>query len=106
MPVNDHCIDAGFGISLRPFSVRITNLGIDRGAGNLYNLVLSAEVIDVRTGQTIEISSRTTQCVGGLDQMPAFARRQLRALLDHELDECLLFEGKQVRDPHENFDPV
>ncbi len=71
-----------------------------RDVGGMLQIRLCAQVRSTLTAEFITIRSMST-VVSTDDQIClAQAIGMIRRLAEHELDECLLLDGKPVRDPH------
>jgi hypothetical protein len=90
-------------ISLRPsFPLSLELRESTRGRGLVLFAKLDAP--DIHTGQMQTLHIAEVLMYPPHDEKHALwiVRTLLRAALEHELDECLLLDGVQVRDPHSN----
>jgi hypothetical protein len=86
-------------IKLRP-SVRMTlDYRVQRGREQI---AVTLQTIDIHDGRltTTTLCRDVPEAKCDIEAAVAWIRQLCLDLLEHELDECLLFDHRQLRDPH------
>lgn len=103
---NSDFIQLVAAVDLKRFAIPV-RISCERAIWNDSLIVLVTLIVpDVITGEQTTVNHQEEflpEHIKRLDRDGALMliRRQLSFALNHELDECFLVDGKQLRDPHE-----
>ncbi len=91
----------GTKVTLKPFEFKVTELALEEYIEDSFRVRLTASVLDVQTGKTLEVGSDITMSkVPSVEVLIRTIEISLRKAVEHEIHECLQVDGIPWVNPH------